>query len=77
MSGGSAYMREKDYVVDDGIYTQDKVTFFRTERTSQRRIADTNHQDNHLYMCNMENDHFLSNGDQEIIPVCHPFNFCF
>ena len=72
MSGGSAYMREKDYVVDDGIYTQDKVTFFRTERTSQRRIADTNHQDSHLYTCNMANDHFLSNGDQEIIPVCHP-----
>ena len=68
--GGSVFMREKDFVVDDGIYKQDKVTFFHTERTSQRRITDN--QDNHLYTCNMAYDHFIANGAQAIIPICHP-----
>ena len=31
---GSAFMREKHFVMDDGIYKQDKITFFRTESTS-------------------------------------------
>ena len=62
-------MRGKDFVVDDSIYKPDKITFFCTECTSQRRIADN--QDNYLYTCNMANDHFISNGVQAIIPICH------
>ena len=31
---GSVFMRKKDFVVDDGVYKQDKITFFCTERTS-------------------------------------------
>ena len=67
---GSAFMRRKDFVVDNGIYKQDKITFFRTERTSQRR--NIGNGKSHLFTCNMANEYFVSNGAQAIIPMCHP-----
>ena len=63
-------MRRKDFVVDNGIYKQDKITFFRTERTSQRR--NIGNGKSHLFTCNMANEYFVSNGAQAIIPICHP-----
>ena len=62
-------MRKKDFVVDDGVYKQDKITFFRTERTSRRRTVDKG--ESHLFTCNMANQYFFSNGAQSIIPTCH------
>ena len=69
MPGDSVFMPEKDFVMDDGIYKQDKITYFRTEGTSQRITVDKG--ESHLFTCNMANK-FVSNGAQAIIPMCHP-----
>ena len=63
------FTREKDYIIDNGVYTQNNISFIRAKRISKRN-ATSEKPPAHLYTCYMANEAFVQVGGTATIPVC-------
>ena len=67
----AVYNRKRDFVIDEGVYKQDDITYYRAERSSKRTNNQSANQ-NHLFTCYMANKHFTKKGGEPIVPTCQP-----
>ena len=67
----AVYNRKRDFVIDEGVYKQDDITYYRAERSSKRTNNQSANQ-NHLFTCYMANKHFTEKGGEPIVPTCQP-----
>ena len=64
----SIYQKERDFIIDNGVYQQKYTTFVRAKQVSkQTRSICTDQHHLHMYTCNMSNKIFKYSGREEII----------